>query len=55
MDWSMSDSDVSEKREAAELHPDVAQLRKQPVATSYLPLWLMLAFAIVIAYGLLTK
>jgi hypothetical protein len=54
MDWSMSDSDVSEKREA-EIHPDLAALRKQPLATSYLPLWFLLAFAIVIAYGVLTK
>jgi hypothetical protein len=55
MDRSMSDSDVSEKGEAAELHPDLAQLRQKPLATSYLPLWFLLAFAIVIAYGLLTK
>ena len=51
----MSDSDVSEKGEAAELHPEVVRLRKQPLATSYLPLWFLLAFAVVIVYGLLTK
>lgn len=55
MDGSMSDSDVSEKGATAELHPDLERLRKEPLATSYLPLWFLLAFAAVIAYGLLTK
>lgn len=51
----MSDSDVSDGRDAAEQAPELARLRKQPLATSYMPLWFLLAFAAVIAYGLLTK
>jgi hypothetical protein len=52
----MSQSDRSDRRaKAAESNDAELPAPKQPLATSYLPLWFLLAFCAVVACGVLTK
>jgi len=51
----MSDTELTDGRETTDRAPELDRARKQPLATSYLPLWFLLAFAVVIVYGVVTK
>lgn len=52
----MSDQHISDRKDEAAKAGDVAPDSAQtPLATSYLPLWFLLAFVAVVACGVLTK
>jgi hypothetical protein len=52
----MSDQQVSDRKDEAAKAGDVpASSAQAPLATSYLPLWFLLAFVAVVACGVLTK
>jgi hypothetical protein len=52
----MSDSDISDRNAAAApVTDDETSALQKPLATSYLPLWFLVAFVCVVACGVLTK
>jgi len=52
----MSEQHVSEPKDEAAKAGDAEPSTSEPrLATSYLPLWLLLAFAVVVACGVLTN
>ncbi len=52
---SMSNSNVSDRNAAAPVTDDETTPLQKPLATSYLPLWFLVAFVCVVACGVLTK